>query len=359
MSRNHEKTSVTFLDNVAQRLGYPSFEEMRRHHLNPLHLYARLIKLGFDKKEAREIASTYEKLYYKRMIAKDAEKKANFLVRQIKPIHIVSLIYVGIMILITLLFRQNIPGWSHYLAIYLAYAAFVAILSQVVRATYHPLLSFVAVMYPWFTIPNFYELLRHYIHAIFPFLFDPLIHQIDLVIFGVHPTVYLQRFISPLLTEIMAFGYFSYYLIFALPPFILYFFKRKGTAPLIFSMTLAYYFCFIIFVLFPCAGPRFTLAAQYTVPLKGYFLPAIQAKLMAKFALKGAAFPSSHVAMVVASTLVVKRYMRWLYYLMLPLAIMVALGAVYGRYHYVTDVIAGAGVGVLSAWITYKIYKES
>ena len=353
------KQSATFLDSVAQKLGYPSFEEMRRHHLNPLHLYARLIKLGLDKEEAREIASLYEKLYYKRMIIKDAEEKAYLLAKQTRPIHIVSLSYVGIMIFITLFFRQNIPAWLYYLGIYLTYTVFVIVLSQLVRATYHPFLSFVAIMYPWFTIPSFYELLRYYIHAIFPFLFDPFIHQFEMAIFSVHPTVYLQRFISPLLTEIMAFGYFSYYLIFAFPPFIFYFFKPKGASSLIFAMTLAYYFCFVIFVLFPCAGPRFTLAAQYTVPLKGYFLPAIQAKLMAKFALKGAAFPSSHVAMVVASTLVVKRYMRWLYYIMLPLAIMVALGAVYGRYHYVTDVIAGAVIGILSAWITYKIYKEN
>ncbi len=349
----------SFLDKIAQRLGYPNFEDMRRHHLNPLHFYSRLRDLGISDKEAREIATFYEKFYYERFLKGDFRDRIALLSNMARPIHIVSLLYASIMASISLLFRHNIPLWDHYGLIYLGYVGFVLVLSQLVKATYHPLLAFGALMYPWFSVPNFYELLRHYIHAIFPNLFDPLIHHFELAIFGIHPTVYLQKFVCPLLTEIMAWGYFSYYLIYIFPPFIFFFFKRKYTAPLIFSMTLAYYVCFIIFVLFPCAGPRFTLSNKYTVSLTGYFLPAIQAKMMAKFALKGAAFPSSHVAMVVAATLTVRRYMRKLYYFMLPLPFMVALGAVYGRYHYVTDVIAGALVGGLSCWITYKIYQES
>ena len=124
-------------------------------------------------------------------------------------------------------------------------------------------------------------------------------------------------------------------------------------------MSLAYYFCFILFVLIPVAGPRFTLADKYSVPLIGYFLPEIQARMMAKFALRGAAFPSSHVAMVMASSFIVKRYMPWLFKIIFPPSIMVALGAVYGRYHYVTDVVAGGIVGIVSALITYKVYQEN
>lgn len=278
--------------------------------------------------------------------------------KETRPIHTISLVYVVFMLLITIIFKQNILYWPQYLTFYLTYAVFVIILTQLDKRFNHPILTFVAFMYPWFSIPIFYELLRNYIHAIFPQLFDSLIHQFELSIFGVHPTVYLQRFISPWLTEIMAFGYFAYYLIFIFPPFIFYLFRRQGVAQLIFAMSLAYYFCFIIFVLFPCAGPRFTLADKYTIPLTGYFFPPIQARMMEKFALKGAAFPSSHVAMVVASLLVVKRYMRWLYDVMFPLVIMVALGAVYGRYHYVSDVLTGALVGIMSAYISYKIYKE-
>ncbi|MDL1955560.1 MAG: phosphatase PAP2 family protein [Candidatus Desulfofervidus auxilii] len=274
------------------------------------------------------------------------------------PIHIISFIYVFLMAIITIFFKENIPSWQNYLIVYLSYAAFVIVIMQIVKYFSNPLLEFIAIMYPLFSVPNFYELLRHYIHAIFPNLFDSFIHNFELTIFGVHPTVYLQKFISPLLTEIMAFGYFSYYLIFLFPPFIIYFFKRKGAPPLIFGMSLVYYFCFILFVLIPVAGPRFTLADKYTVPIIGYFLPKIQAKMMAKFALKGAAFPSSHVAMVMASSFIVKKYMPWLFKILFPLAIMVALGAVYGRYHYVTDAVAGVIVGITSVMITYKVYKK-
>ena len=280
-----KKIPTPVLDKIARKLGHPNFEDMTRHHLNPVHIYAKLIDLGIDKKQAREFAEFYEKLYYNKTHKKISKwKMETSLFTKTMPIHIVSFIYVG--------------------------------------------------------------------------LFDPFIHQFELAIFGIHPTVYLQRFATPLLTEIMSFGYFSYYLIFLFPPFIFYFFRRQGASPLIFGMSLAYYFCFILFVLIPVAGPRFTLADKYSVPLIGYFLPETQARMMAKFALRGAAFPSSHVAMVMASSFIVKRYMPWLFKIIFPLSIMVALGAVYGRYHYATDVVAGGIVGIVSALITYKVYQE-
>jgi membrane-associated phospholipid phosphatase len=81
--------------------------------------------------------------------------------------------------------------------------------------------------------------------------------------------------------------------------------------------------------------------------------------MMAKFALKGAAFPSSHVAMVTVVSLISKKYIPWLFKISFPLAIMVALGAIYGRYHYVTDVVIGAIVGTIATYVTYKIYKKN
>ena len=354
-----EKIPTPILDKIAKKLGHPNFEDMTRHHLNPVHIYARLIDLGIDKKEAREFSEFYEKLYYNKTHKKISKvKMETSIYTKTIPIHIVSFIYVILMAIITFVFKQNIPLWQNYLIIYLGYAAFVIIITQVVKGFSNPVLEFIAIMYPWFSVPNFYELLRHYIHAIFPYLFDPFIHKFELAIFGIHPTVYLQRFATPLLTEIMSFGYFSYYLIFLLPPFIFYFFRREGVASLIFGMSLVYYFCFILFVLIPVAGPRFTLADKYSVPLTGYFLPEIQAKMMTKFALRGAAFPSSHVAMVMASAFIVRKYMSWLFKITFPLAIMVTLGAVYGRYHYVTDVTVGGVIGVISALISHKIYKE-
>ena len=355
-----KKIPTPILDKIARKLGHPNFEDMTRHHLNPVHIYAKLIDLGVDEKQAREFAEFYEKLYYNKTHKKISKRKmGSSLYTKTMPIHIVSFIYVGLMAIITFVFKQNIPLWQNYLIVYLGYAAFVIIITRVVKGFSNPVLEFIAIMYPWFSVPNFYELLRHYIHAVFPYLFDPFIHQFELALFGIHPTVYLQRFATPLLTEIMSFGYFSYYLIFLFPPFIFYFFRRQGAASLIFGMSLAYYFCFILFVLIPVAGPRFTLADKYSVPLIGYFLPEIQARMMAKFALRGAAFPSSHVAMVMASSFIVKRYMPWLFKIIFPLSIMVALGAVYGRYHYVTDVVAGGIVGIVSALITYKVYQEN
>ncbi len=262
------------------------------------------------------------------------------------------------MISVTIVFRKNIPFWQKNLLILLLFETFVLVVALFGKKIFKGKFQFINYLYPWFFVPSIYELLRYYIHAIFPNLFDPLINRFELKIFGVFPTLFLQRFVSDSLTEIMAFGYFSYYLIFIFPPVIFWLYRRKNIPPFVFSVTFAYYICFLLFVLFPVSGPRFSLKDRYSVALGGYFIPKFQKRLMEKFALCGAAFPSSHVAMVISSLIMAKKYIRWLYYTILPLAIMVCLGAIYGRYHYVTDVLAGLLVGLFSAFFAEKIYEE-
>ncbi len=72
---------------------------------------------------------------------------------------------------------------------------------------------------------------------------------------------------------------------------------------------------------------------------------------------RGAAFPSSHVGVSVAQTLIVFRFLRPLTPLIGLLALGLACGAVYGGFHYATDVCAGALLGSLSVLLAPRIYN--
>ena len=51
------------LDKAAKVMGHPTWDDMTRHHYNPLHIYTNLIKKGMNKDKARVISQEYEKLY--------------------------------------------------------------------------------------------------------------------------------------------------------------------------------------------------------------------------------------------------------------------------------------------------------
>jgi membrane-associated phospholipid phosphatase len=65
---------------------------------------------------------------------------------------------------------------------------------------------------------------------------------------------------------------------------------------------------------------------------------------------RGAAFPSSHVAVAVTQSLVMLRFRRPLGLGVAVTSVLLAFGAVYGGFHYAIDAFAGAAVGV-AAWL--------
>src|SRR4029453_3690829 len=61
---------------------------------------------------------------------------------------------------------------------------------------------------------------------------------------------------------------------------------------------------------------------------------------------RGGAFPGAHVSGAVIVTLVAWRHQRRLAYLLLPITGGVMIATVYGRFHYVLDALAGAGLAI-------------
>lgn len=276
----------------------------------------------------------------------------------LRPIDIITIYYLVSLNFITLLFRPFIPHWYVYFLVHFTLTILIFLLNIIRKRYPHKIIQFISYFYPWFCAPQLYEETRSYLHVIFPGFFDYLVQKWEFGLFGVLPNIYLEQFARPWLTELLSFGYISYYLFFLIPPFIFYFYKRDRLEKLIFAMALVYYISFLGFIVFPVASPRFALAGQFQAPLQGYLLPKIQGRLMETWALRGGAMPSSHVAMAVASMLVTKRYFKRLYPIMLILAILIMLGAIYGRYHYITDVAVGTTLGIVAVKITHLIYRD-
>jgi membrane-associated phospholipid phosphatase len=100
-----------------------------------------------------------------------------------------------------------------------------------------------------------------------------------------------------------------------------------------------------LYLLWPVEGPRFRAPIDATV------LPDIGHRftnwILATFSARGTAFPSSHVSLALTQLLLAWRYQRALTWWIAPVVVGIGVGAVYGGYHYLIDVIAGAVLGVM------------
>lgn len=177
---------------------------------------------------------------------------------------------------------------------------------------------------------------------------DSYILSFESWLFHVPPTVWLNQFASRGLTEVLEVGYFSYFLLLMIVGGALY--RRAGKREFRQVMTasaLAYFSCYVFFILFPTEGPAHTLANLHTVSLQGGPFHWAVLLIQHKAGVHGNAFPSSHVAAGVVALIFAWRYVPRLGAALTPLVFLLCMGAVYDRYHYASDVIAGAAVGML------------
>lgn len=144
-------------------------------------------------------------------------------------------------------------------------------------------------------------------------------------------------------------AYLSYYVIIYLPPLLLWWSERRGAFRLTaLSFTIAMVVSLVGFLLIPVEGPRYVWPAPAHVPDE----PArrLAVFLLERGSSRGTAFPSSHVAIAMAISLSCLSGWRRLGWAVFPMTVLLAIGAVYGGFHYAADVLAGAVVGI-AAWV--------
>jgi membrane-associated phospholipid phosphatase len=159
------------------------------------------------------------------------------------------------------------------------------------------------------------------------------------------------------LSELLHAAYLSYYPLIYGPPLLLYVTGRRDAfAETVFVVMLAYVVCFATFVIFPVQGPRYLWPAAAEMP-EGP-MRTLAVGILERGSSRGAAFPSSHVAVAVAQALMAFRWRARGAAVYAVAAVGLALGAVYGGFHYATDVLVGAGVGVVVSIAGPALYRS-
>ena len=169
------------------------------------------------------------------------------------------------------------------------------------------------------------------------------------VLFPSNPSATLApRLHVPWVSELLHLAYASYYLLIYLPPIALY---ARGRRDAFVSTTLAlivvYGVCFVTYALFPVDGPRYLVgaAAAPEGPIRSFVLT-----LLDRGSSRGTAFPSSHVAASVVSSLCALRHQRAVGVVVSLVTAALTLATVYGGFHYAVDALVGVILGGL-AWV--------
>jgi membrane-associated phospholipid phosphatase len=177
---------------------------------------------------------------------------------------------------------------------------------------------------------------------------DPAILRLEKTVFGVQPTLWLQRFVSPGLTEWMMFCYVIYLVIYpALGGLIYLRWGEKQLEDYLFVLTLVNVICFLGFLVCPVAGPLNYMPGAFIVPLKGWLFTAAGEFIRSHIHLVGGNLPSPHCAIATVMWLMAHRYRRLAFWLLAPVILCLYVSTFYGRYHYVSDSLAGIAVGLL------------
>jgi len=218
--------------------------------------------------------------------------------------------------------------------------------------------NIIADWYPLVLIPLLYsELVPLNVAVWNGAYFDALIQKWEAVVFGGQPSYEFARAFPYLwLSEPLHAAYISYYLIIYAPPVILYLTGRKAEFRFaVFALMLTFLVHYLFFIFFPVQGPRYIFPAPDGVIANGWSYQLSHALLEAGSS-RGAAFPSSHVGVSVAQTLLMIRFLPRLSPVLAVLAVGLALGAIYGGFHYAIDALCGAVLGVLLVAVAPKLW---
>jgi len=217
---------------------------------------------------------------------------------------------------------------------------------------------------------------------------DLILMKADEAIFGVQPTIWLQKFIHPLAVDyfMVAYGMFVVY------PFVyLIYLLQRNRLDVFYRVIMAQVISLIIslscYIVFPAIGPRFIFdpyfpklvpnLPEFTLPLKGIHFDfllkltgresfyALQYDLWNYLErIKTDCMPSNHACLCLICLIYALRYRDIFKWEKLAVSFWVIgvfsliISTIYLRYHWVVDIIAGVFLTIAAYYVTEIIYLK-
>jgi membrane-associated phospholipid phosphatase len=180
---------------------------------------------------------------------------------------------------------------------------------------------------------------------------DAVIQGWEAAWFGGQPSYnWIRDAPSAFWSGVLHLAYFAFYPIIILGPVLVALHRpRPAAARVILGTMTAFVPCYVAFILYPVAGPYYAFP-QPTGTVRDIWSAELVYGVLARGSSVGAAFPSSHVAATVATTLGMLSASPKLGWWFVPPTVLLTVGTVYCQMHYAVDALSGMMVGA-AAWM--------
>ena len=269
---------------------------------------------------------------------------------------------------------DRVPGWAWVALAHLACLVSIHLLVIAASPGRAGVIGFLRHFYPLLLYAAFYResgLLNQMFVAGY---LDPYFFRLEGWIFGGQPALaFMERFPYLAVSEPLYAAYFSYYVMIGGVGLALFLKAREDFFHYVSVVSFVFYVCYLLYLFLPVVGPRivFEPPAGYHLPddlalptgLSEYPRPVgsgpfclLMALIYRWFESPGAAFPSSHVAVACCTLYFSNCYLRRIRVLHAAVVVLLCLATVYGRYHYVVDVVAGVLVAAVLVPLGNRLY---
>lgn len=202
-----------------------------------------------------------------------------------------------------------------------------------------------------------FENLGPLVRAVSPVDRDSWLLAADRAVTGTDPTRALEAISLPLLSDVLTVFYALFFFHPLLLAVLIWVEDRKALGRAgpdfhrtAFLIVLTFYVSYTGYFLLPAVGPRYTVAHVGPLP-RGPVSAAIDGALDRLETNKRDVFPSGHTMVTLAVVLLAARRSRRLALGFLIFAVPLWVATVYGRYHYLVDVLAGFALTPPVLWL--------
>ena len=264
--------------------------------------------------------------------------------------------YLLITTILVLLFQNKIDNPIFHLAMRVGFFILL-LLSAFIRNKFaFGIVNLLSSLIPLALLGYLYNETASFNHIFFN-NFDGVLSQLELSIFRVQPSVlFSEVFHWAWFSEVMNFGYLSYYLLIFGIPTLFYYREKDHFQELLFVLLSSFYMYYIVFILIPVVGPQFYFESDLAVftpqgPV-GHFIRFIQET----GEVPTGAFPSSHVGISLLLGYYIFKYFREYFYFVASIIFILIISTVYIKAHYVIDVIAAFFITPIFYFLSDKLY---
>jgi membrane-associated phospholipid phosphatase len=173
--------------------------------------------------------------------------------------------------------------------------------------------------------------------------YDERLYRLDQHIFGVEPTLWVERFSTPGVVEWFSFFYYSYFFFISAFIFVITLTSRSDQRQAHFATGFLGVLCIghFLYTLVPGLGPYHHLAHEYQAPVQGgVFFDLVLNAVSAGGPLRDI-FPSLHTAMPTFCTLFAWKHYRRFAPIATFFCVNIIIATIILRWHYGVDVLAG------------------